>query len=58
MSSAKGWATEARVDGTTDKARTNGWYGRDDAVYWYVKTVDDGRYKEIIRAIARICQVR
>ena len=56
--SAKEWAAKAGVDDTRDDERPNGWYGRDDGVYWDVKTVDDVRYKEIIRALGKICQVR
>ena len=54
--SARAWATKAGVDGTLDGILPNRWYGRDE-VYWDVKTLDDERYKEIIRALGRICQV-
>lgn len=58
ISSAKKWAIRAKVARTISHERTNGWYGRDDAVYWYVKTMDCERYEEIIGALARICQMR
>jgi len=58
INSAKEWAAKAAVDATADNERRNGWYGRDDEVYWDVKAVDDERYKQIIRALVKICQLR
>jgi hypothetical protein len=52
------WAIKAEVQDSKDHMLLNGWHNCDDAYYWDVKALDDERYKEIIRAVSKICQVR
>ena len=48
----------ASVNYSANHICPKGWYGVEDEYHWYVKVVDDERYKEIIRALSKICQVR
>jgi len=48
----------ASVQDSADRIYPRGWYGVEDEYHWYVKVVNDERYKEIIRALGKICQVR
>ena len=52
------WAIKAGVQDSKDHMLPNGYHNIDDEYYWNVKAVDDERYKEIIRALSKICQVR
>ena len=52
------WAIKAGVQGSKDHMLPKGWRNIDDEYYWDVKALDDKRYKEIIRALSKICQVR
>jgi len=55
--SSREWAND-EVEDTIDGMHAGGCYGRADSIFWDVKAVDDERYKEIIRALSKICQVR
>jgi|GEM_PF-5054854 len=53
------WASKAEVEDTKDGRHRNGYYRKGEAsIYWDIKETDDERYKEIIRALSKICQVR
>ena len=52
------WAIKAGVQDSKDHMLANGWHNIDDEYYWDIEAVDDERYKEIIRALNKICQVR
>jgi len=55
--SAEEWANKARVADTKDGEYPKGWYGKAE-IFWDVKEVDDERYREIIGALSKICQMR
>ena len=58
VSSQGKWVDKAGVRETANHIISNGHFGTDDLLLWYIKSDNNELYKEVIRALARICRER